>query len=94
MWPGVGLRLYGDPSRIEYDFEILPGHNPSSIRLRFSGVELLRLNPSGDLILQLPGGELVQRKPVIYQLDRGRRVPVTGGYSISRGNLAAFHIGE
>ena len=93
IWPGIGLRLYGDPSRIEYDFEILPGHDPASIRLRFGGVERLRVDPSGDLILQLPGGELVQRKPVIYQLDHGRRVPIPGGYSISRGNLVAFRIG-
>ena len=93
VWPGIGLRLYGDPSRLEYDFEISPGHDPTSIRLRFTGVERLRLNPSGDMILQLPGGGLVQHKPVIYQLDHGRRVPITGGYSISRGNLVAFRIG-
>src|ERR1700682_2631362 len=93
VWPGIGVRLYGDPSRLEYDFEILPGHDPASIGLRFTGVERLRLNPSGDMILQLPGGELVQGKAVIYQLEHGRHVPIRGQYRISRGNRVAFRIG-
>src|ERR1700682_1412320 len=76
VWPGIALRLYGDPSRLEYDFEILPGHDPASIRLRVSGGGRPPLTPSGDLILQRPRGELVQRKPVIYQLDGERRIPI------------------
>jgi uncharacterized protein (TIGR03437 family) len=91
VWPGIGVRLYGDPSRLEYDFEVLAGRDPAAIRLRID--KRLRLNEGGDLVLKLPRGELVQRKPVIYQLDHGRRVPVSGGYSISRGNLVAFRIG-
>jgi hypothetical protein len=79
VYPGIDLIYHpAQDARLEYDFVLSPGADPASIRLGFEGMAGMRLNESGDLVLSLPGGEVVQRAPVAYQDgDHGRAdVPV------------------
>ena len=82
VYPGIDLVFYGNQRRLEYDFVVSPGSDPSKIRLEFQGVEELSLDEKGNLVLRLKDGEVIQRAPVIYQEVDGRRVDVAGGYWI------------
>lgn len=48
--------------------------------MSYSGVDRLTLDGEGNLVLNVPEGELVQRKPVSYQVIAGERKEVASRY--------------
>ncbi|MGH9839447.1 MAG: SBBP repeat-containing protein [Blastocatellia bacterium] len=93
LWPGVDAVFYGNQQQLEYDFVIAPGANPRAVKLAFEGVEKLRVDASDDLILQLPAGELRQKKPIVYQQINGEKRLVEGRYVV-KGKQVGFEIGD
>ena len=67
VYPGVDLVYYGNQGRLEYDFIVAPGADPSQIRLRFEGADKLELDDDRNLILHLGDAQVLQAAPVIYQ---------------------------
>lgn len=67
VYPGIDVVYYGKGQDLEYDFEVAPGADPSKIRLRFPGVDDLKLQNDGELVLTLGAQKLGQRPPVVYQ---------------------------
>jgi hypothetical protein len=84
VYPGIDLVYYGNQQRLEYDFVVQPGAEPTQIRLAYSGADSMRLDSDGDLILNVQGRELRQRRPVVYQEIGGQRVEVAGGYELTK----------
>jgi hypothetical protein len=94
LYPGVDVTFYGNQAgRLEYDFTLSPGVDPSVIRLAFEGAGALRVDSSGDLVIGLADTSLLQPKPRIYQLVEGKRTPISGGYMLD-GNELRFAIGR
>lgn len=88
VYPGVDIIYYGSQNQLEYDFLLQPGADPNNIRLRFNGAGRLSITPAGDLAIETRGGQLVQKKPLIYQesADGSTRQEIAGQYKlISRG---------
>ncbi len=80
VYPGIDVAYYGNQGKLEYDFVVAPGADPSPIRLQFEGTQRIEVEPGGDLILHTALGSIRQQKPVIYQdLDAGR-ASVDGRY--------------
>ncbi len=80
VYPGVDLIYYGANNRLEYDFVLAPGADPSAIRMRFQGAGRLRVTRDGDLAYEGPDGVMTQRRPVVYQEDAGGRHEIAGSY--------------
>ena len=80
VYPGIDLVYYGNPQRLEHDFIVAPGADPAAIQLAISGAEQATVNAEGDLVLKVPGGEVVQQAPRIYQVIDGRQQAVAGRY--------------
>jgi hypothetical protein len=93
VYPGIDLIYYGNQQQLEYDFRIAPHADPSRIRLAYDGVNSLRIDPSGDLILETPAGTLRQRKPFVYQLIDGRKMELAAGYRLQPGRKVTFALG-
>lgn len=92
VYPGVNLVFYGNQHRLEYDFEIAPGSDPSAIRLRVSGTRSLRLDSGGDLILRTGNGDLTLHRPSVYQESpEGRRI-VTGRFALLGRKTVGFRV--
>ncbi len=81
VYPGIDLEYYRNNGELEHDWIVAPGADPGRIRVRFDGAVSARVNERGDLCLQLPKGELRQRKPIVYQEVDGARSPVAGDYA-------------
>src|SRR5438132_8950302 len=107
VYPGIDLSFYGaaqgtqgavsgargGPQHLEYDFVVRPGADPSTIALEFQGAKALDITGQGDLVLQLPdGGTLRQSKPVVYQVVKGVRQTIAGGYVRKTAHQIGFRI--
>src|SRR3989338_2936540 len=94
VYPGIDLVFHGDQDVLEFDFEVAPGADPGVIRMAFKGMDRLRLDPAGNLVIETAAGEIVQRAPVLYQDVDGRRRPVEGRYALKRRGRVGFEVGE
>jgi hypothetical protein len=94
VYPGIDLVFYGKEGRLEYDFKVAPGADPSLAELQFEGADKLKVS-GGDLILtgEDEGGLRLQA-PHIYQRDGDRQTPVAGRFILRAGNRVAFEIGS
>ncbi len=93
VYPGIDLVFHGAAKLLEYDFVVAPGANPRDIRLRFSGLNSLRKDAQGNLILATPLGEMTQHKPRVYQTIAGMQSDVPGSFVIGSRNEVSFRIG-
>ena len=93
VFPGVDLVYYGKQRQLEYDFVIAPGADPTAITLAFEGADKLEIDDRGNLVLQIPHGQVIQHAPVIYQEMDGDRQPINGHYVLKGNHHVAFQIG-
>ena len=92
LYPGVDMLFYGNQRRLEYDFVVAPGADPKNIRLKIQGARRVRINARGDVILSIAGGELTLQKPVVYQMLKGERHEITGGYVLTKEHRLTFSV--
>jgi hypothetical protein len=77
LWPGIDLVYQGTVNRLKYEFQVAPGADPRSIRLRCRGVTSLSTTDSGALRIETPEDSFEDAPPEAWQEIDGRRVPVT-----------------
>ncbi len=94
VYPGVDLLFYGNPRHLEYDFVVEPGADPQDIRLRVAGAQALRLDDTGDLVIETAAGDLRMLDPMSYQRIDGERRQVESAFRIEGVDTVAFDLGE
>ena len=91
VYEGIDLVFHGAEQQLEYDFVVSPGADPDRIAFHFGGTEV-RVDGDGNLVLQTAAGDLLQRKPVSYQVIDGTRRTVESEYQIADGRIG-FRLG-
>lgn len=94
VYPGIDVVYYGNQSRVEHDFVVNPGADPSKIQLDVQGVDRLSLDTNGDLVLHKNTDEVRLQAPVLYQEFHGVKVSVTGQYKIQNSTHVSFSLGQ
>jgi hypothetical protein len=92
VYPGIDLVFYGNQRQLEYDFVLKPGADPGHIRLRFKGVQAVRVDDAGNLTLRTVAGDLLQKAPVVYQEIEGQRRTVAGRYVVEGHRAVRFEV--
>jgi len=93
VYPGIDLIFYGNQGRLEFDFRVAPGADPSQAELQFDGASKFELS-GGDLILTgKDAGGLRLQAPQVYQRDGDRHKPVAGHFVLRTANRVGFEIG-
>ncbi len=82
IYPGVDLTCYGDEYQLEYIFTVAPGADYSLIRLLFENIQSVSLSHAGGLRILLPGGEIIQRAPVVYAESGSKSQRLEGRYEM------------
>lgn len=90
VYPGIDVVYYGKDGELEYDWVVQPGANPAKIRMQFAGARKVRVDSLGDLVLETAGGEIREKKPVIYQENTNGRV--AGHYVLLNNHEVGFEI--
>src|SRR6185369_2951733 len=93
VYRGVDLVYYGNRRQLEYDFRVAPGASYKVIRIGFEGGDRVTLDDDGDLVIEIGGKKIYQRKPVVYQEANGIKELIAARYVLgSRGDVG-FDIG-
>jgi len=94
VYPGIDLVYYGNNRHLEYDFDLAPGADPENIEFSVTGTDALTIDSLGNLVLTKNAAQLVFHAPVVYQMERGARIPVAGSYVLRDSSHAAFSVGN
>jgi hypothetical protein len=94
VYRGVDIVYYGAGRKLEYDFKVAPRADPEPIRLRFAGARSIRLDESGELLVETVAGTLRQAKPVAYQMVEGARLEVAARYVVTGAGDVRFIVGD
>jgi uncharacterized protein (TIGR03437 family) len=92
VYRGIDLVYYGNDGNLEYDWIVSPGGDPRDIRMAFQGADRVKIDRNGDLVMRAGRSEYRQKRPSIYQEIAGKRVPVSGAWTL-RGNEGSFRVG-
>ncbi len=93
IYDGIDLKYYGNGRQMEYDFIVSPGADYTQIKIQYEGAESISLNDNGELVVTTKWSEVVEQKPVIYQLDdNNSRLAVVGEYKIHDDNSFGFEL--
>jgi hypothetical protein len=93
LYPGISLVFYGSGDRLEHDFLVDAGADPSTIAFRIDGAEKIERTAGGDLQIHLAGSTTTLRKPVAYQAGHGSRTNVDADFLLSADGVVRFRIG-
>src|SRR5438128_1587643 len=86
IYPGIDVVYYGNQAQLEYDFLVHPNAELKRITMGFDGAKTLSLDGDGNLVVELTDGNLVQKRPVAYQIIHGKPVEVKVRYRILQRN--------
>ena len=80
VYPGINLDFYGNQRQLEYDFAVAPGADPKAIAFELQGSKSAHIDSRGNLVVNVSSGSVSFRKPLIYQVEAGRRreIPIRG----------------
>jgi hypothetical protein len=90
----VDVLFYGNGRELEYDLFVAPGANLHAVQFEVAGSSSVRVDENGNLVLDTNSGELIQRRPKVYQMYDGERKPVEARYRLLPGKRVAFEIAE
>jgi len=90
VYPGVDMVAYGNQRQLEYDLVVAPGADASRIELAWEGAGRMELDSAGDLVLTTRLGDVVQKRPRVYQEIGGRPVEIAAHYSLRAGGRVQF----
>ena len=93
LYPGISLVFYGGDDRLEHDFLVDAGADPSRIAFRIEGAERIERTAGGDLQIHLAGSTMTLRKPVAYQAIRGSRIEVDADLLPGDDGVVRFRVG-
>ena len=93
LYPGIDLVYHGSPDRLEYDFLVGRGADPSRIVVRFDGADRIEIDPAGDLLIHAGDTVVRQRAPDAWQEHGHERRRVDVRYRLTAEGDVAFAIG-
>ena len=94
VYPGIDAVYYGNQSRLETDYVVAPGADPRGITLQISGGKQVNLNPQGDLVITSTSGDLILRRPNVYQEIEGTPREIAANYVRRSGRSVGIEVGN
>jgi len=91
IYPGINLIFYGNQGRLEHDFQVAPGADPSQAEMEFDGERKLELS-GGALVIKNRSGEFRLEAPRAYQQVDGSEQPVEARFVLRGSNRVGFSV--
>lgn len=83
LYSGIDMRLYGYGDALKYDFIVAPGISTDQIKLRYSGLEKIKLK-DGALVMETHVRTLTELPPIAYQIKGGKKIEVAVSFKLKK----------
>jgi hypothetical protein len=93
-YPGIDVVYHGRNGRLESDFDVAAGADPSQIIMRVDGAGNVAIDRDGDAVVRVGKNSIVMRRPNAWQTRYGLRHPVDVRYRTAGRNRLALTLGE
>jgi hypothetical protein len=80
IYPGIDLIYRGTAEQLEYELVLAPDADPAAFGLEISGVERVRLDARGDLVVEVEGRTLRLARPRVRRDTPAGLQPVTARF--------------
>ncbi len=80
IYPGIDLKFYFNDSKLEYDFVVKPGADPSPIQFTYENIDAIKMGKDDILNITVNQASVQQQAPKIFQIKDGKREIVSGNY--------------
>ena len=80
MYPGIDVVFITNSGQLEYNFEVAPHADPTSIHIRYDGASVGSIR-DGSLMIRA-AGNITQPRPLAFQKDHGRTRMVACDYHV------------
>jgi hypothetical protein len=92
VYPGIDLVYHGNQNELEYDFLVAAHADSRKIIVKLDGIDGMRLDAEGNIVLRAGQREIVQHKPFVYQEVNGMRREVESGFVLLGSNQVGFEL--
>ncbi len=95
IYAGIDLKYHGrGDGKMEYDFLVSPGADVSAIMVQYDGAKSVSVNESGELVVETGWGDIVEQRPIVYQVEPFGIRLVEGKYVLLGDGKFGFELGE
>jgi len=88
FYPGIDLKVYASGENVKYDFVVEPAGDPAVIAMVYQGADKI-FSDHGNLHIHTPLADIIEKKPVAWQVIDGKRVAVKCNFRLD-GNRVSF----
>ncbi len=92
LYASIDLRIYQQAKGFKYDFIVKAGADPDEIQMHYEGVEKFSLT-SGNLKIVTSVGKIIEEKPYVYQIVKGKTKEIDAEY-VLRNKILSIHLLE
>ncbi len=92
IYPNIDYEAITSTEGLKYNFYVKPGSDPELIKMKYTGVERMRVK-NGELIIPTTIDSVIERKPYAYQRIGGQIKEVPCRYRL-KNNVVAFDFPE
>jgi gliding motility-associated-like protein len=89
LYDGIDLVVYSDFASVKYDFIVAAGKSPGQIKLKYEGLDGIKVNADGHLEMETSINTVIEYKPYAYQELNGQKVEVACEYLL-KGNVLHY----
>jgi gliding motility-associated-like protein len=93
FYADIHLLWESEKNALKYSFFVEPGANPNEIRWTYSGEYASIRIRDGRLILKTAIGEIIEHRPIAYQLINGKKIPVSCSFQEQEGSYG-YELGK
>ncbi|MFN7172998.1 MAG: SBBP repeat-containing protein, partial [Fimbriimonadaceae bacterium] len=95
LYPGIDLMYEtAGTARLKTTFVVREGADPGLVRLRYANASRVRIQRSGQLVVEIGKEKLVEEAPFIFQQRGDQQILVSGGYNLMEDGTVGFEVGE
>jgi len=94
IYPGIDLTCFGDEYQLEYVFTVSPGADPSMIKMLYEGIQSISITHVGGIRIIIPGGEVIQRAPVLFVQSGNSAYRSDGIFQMGYGGTVTINSGR
>jgi len=93
LYPNIDLLFFEKDQDLKYEYHVKPNGNYQDIQIKYKGQTKIKLQKNGDVIIYTPLGQIIEKKPFVYQIKNGKIVEVESEFIIEK-NTLSYGLGE